>query len=172
MPTATKLRFAPGNVVLQCYRIFSSAVGKFTHDVIKLPFSHLGLPRCKPGKFCYSQWWSLPSVKQTWQFTNWHFSSSTSSRKVTRVESEHHMDSRYTGKTPTNAWANRALCEWCSEDFWITGTFLGLSNHIGLLSYMVNCMWRHHVMADALRVTGLSITSRGPLKRPQYACWA
>ena len=54
--------------------------------------------------------------------------------------------------------------------FGLTKRFLGLSNHIGLLSYGVNRMWRQHVMTDALCVTGLSITLR-PSKRPQYACW-
>ena len=55
--------------------------------------------------------------------------------------------------------------------FGLRERFFGPSNRFDLLSYRVNGMWRHHVMTDALRVTGLSITSR-PLKWPQYACWA
>ena len=53
--------------------------------------------------------------------------------------------------------------------FGLKERFGGLSNPVACFCMGVNCMWRHHVMPDALRVTGLSITSR-PLKWPHYAC--
>ena len=164
------LCFLLENVSLQCYRIFSSAVEKFAYEVIKLQFSHFSFAGCKPGKFCFQNdcLYHLWNKRDNSQIDTFRLRRHRAKLRLWKVNTTWILGTRER-RLPTLgptahfvSGAQRGFFDW-------RDVFSGLSNPLAFFRIGVNCMWRHHVMPDALCVTGLSITPR-PLKWPQYAC--